>query len=291
MRADQVWDIISFRGWRGMATGRGSVGCRAVRHHEETLENFTARRLRDADVLGVVVVGSVARGDERTDSDVDVYLVVTDEAYAAPTRAGADRLRQPRRRDLRGWIRRYQALLPGLPRSGRQRGDDPTRASFLGARVTLDRIGGLSATVGAITGCLTMSGGTGCGATRPRSPCTAATSCGRRTSGGTLPAAATPPYTRPRRGPGGARTPSPAVPRSEVPEQGRRRPARPPGLFLRGLVRCARRADADDRCRDDRRARRAGGIAAERGRVVVAVHRRQRARLARRHDPARVLVS
>ena len=33
-----------------------------------------------------------------------------------------------------------------------ERGDDPTRASFVGARVTLDRIGGLAQTVSAITG-------------------------------------------------------------------------------------------------------------------------------------------
>ena len=45
-----------------------------MRHHEETIEDFTARAARP-EVIGVVVVGSVARGDERTDSDVDVYLV------------------------------------------------------------------------------------------------------------------------------------------------------------------------------------------------------------------------
>src|ERR687898_2023470 len=50
------------------------------------------------DVLAVVVVGSVARGDERPDSDVDVYLVVREERFAA---ASADnRLAWVERRDL-----------------------------------------------------------------------------------------------------------------------------------------------------------------------------------------------
>ncbi|WP_076682537.1 nucleotidyltransferase domain-containing protein [Microbacterium sp. RU33B] len=37
--------------------------------------------------LAVIVVGSVARGEEREDSDVDVYLVVDEETFAAETAA------------------------------------------------------------------------------------------------------------------------------------------------------------------------------------------------------------
>ena len=55
---------------------------------KQTIDAFTLSQAARPEVLGVVVVGSVARGDERPDSDVDVYLVVTDEAYADAARSG-----------------------------------------------------------------------------------------------------------------------------------------------------------------------------------------------------------
>ena len=57
-----------------------------MHHHEQTIDAFTTSQAVRPEVLGVVVIGSVARGDERPDSDVDVYLVVTDDAYAAAAR-------------------------------------------------------------------------------------------------------------------------------------------------------------------------------------------------------------
>jgi len=59
-----------------------------VQHHDATAEGYVATVRDRPDVLGVVVVGSVARGTPREDSDVDLYLVVTDEAYASARAAG-----------------------------------------------------------------------------------------------------------------------------------------------------------------------------------------------------------
>ena len=50
-------------------------------HHERAIERFTDRLATADTTLGVVVVGSVARGEERPDSDVDVYLVVTEDEF------------------------------------------------------------------------------------------------------------------------------------------------------------------------------------------------------------------
>ena len=69
--------------------------------------------------LAVVAIGSVAQGREREDSDVDVYLVVDDERFAAETAAGRF-----------AWIERYGVDYPGsyidiklaspvVPRDGR----------------------------------------------------------------------------------------------------------------------------------------------------------------------------
>ncbi|WP_019182266.1 nucleotidyltransferase domain-containing protein [Microbacterium yannicii] len=89
----------------------------------------------DPGVLAVIVVGSVAQGRERADSDVDVYLIVEEERFAAETAAGRF-----------AWIERYGLDYPGsyidiklaspsYLTAAAEGADDPTRASFLGARI------------------------------------------------------------------------------------------------------------------------------------------------------------
>ena len=51
------------------------------KHHEEAIRGLVERFANDDTCLGVIVGGSVAKGLEREDSDVDVMLVVTDERY------------------------------------------------------------------------------------------------------------------------------------------------------------------------------------------------------------------
>ena len=52
-----------------------------MQHHEETLAAYVESVRTRPETLGVVLVGSVCRGTERPDSDVDVYRVITDEAF------------------------------------------------------------------------------------------------------------------------------------------------------------------------------------------------------------------
>jgi hypothetical protein len=51
-------------------------------HHRQTIDNLQACYAREADCLALIVIGSVARGEARPDSDVDFYLVVNQQAYA-----------------------------------------------------------------------------------------------------------------------------------------------------------------------------------------------------------------
>lgn len=110
-----------------------------MEHHNRALSAYVEQVSQDLDTLGVVSIGSIARGTEREDSDVDVYLVVTTEAFA---RAAAD--------DRWAWIDRKGLDYPGsyidvkladldYLRAAVDRGDDPTRASFAGARVVFAR--------------------------------------------------------------------------------------------------------------------------------------------------------
>jgi hypothetical protein len=122
-----------------------------VRHHQDTIKNFTRFQAARPEVLGVAVVGSVARGDERSDSDVDVYVVITDDAYADAERQGRIAFVSHDGVTYAGGYVDVKLCSPGYLAAAVERADDPTRASFLRARVTLDRIGGLAETVNAIT--------------------------------------------------------------------------------------------------------------------------------------------
>jgi hypothetical protein len=118
-----------------------------VHHHEQTIDAFTAGQALRPEVLGLVVIGSVARGDERPDSDVDVYLVITDEAYAAAEQSGAVAYVSEVGVSYDGGYVDVKLASPHYLAEAADHGDDPTRASFHAGRVTLDRRGDLAGLV------------------------------------------------------------------------------------------------------------------------------------------------
>ncbi|MGE5579850.1 MAG: nucleotidyltransferase domain-containing protein [Bacillota bacterium] len=50
-------------------------------HHQSMIDRLVERYRDDENVLALVLVGSVARGDARPDSDVDCMMIVTDDEY------------------------------------------------------------------------------------------------------------------------------------------------------------------------------------------------------------------
>src|ERR1044072_4228770 len=112
-----------------------------MEHHEQTLGAYVRRVRADPNAIAVVVAGSVARGTERPDSDVDVYLVVPDEVFDG---AIADN------RVI--FVDRSDAAYPGgyvdvklatvaFLEAAAARGDARVRGSFEGARVAWVRAG------------------------------------------------------------------------------------------------------------------------------------------------------
>lgn len=59
-----------------------------LQHHRETLDRIVKRYADDHEVLGVLLVGSIAHGFETPGSDVDIMLVLPDAAFAARERDG-----------------------------------------------------------------------------------------------------------------------------------------------------------------------------------------------------------
>jgi hypothetical protein len=118
--------------------------------HEPAIHAFLDSARRNPDARGVVLVGSVARGEDRPDSDVDLYLVVTDDAFDRAAAAGrisfVDRTGIE---DPHGYVD-VKLVSPAYLRDAVVAGDDPLRASFVGARVLWDAGVGLADSVGAI---------------------------------------------------------------------------------------------------------------------------------------------
>ena len=114
-----------------------------MRHHEETVNGYLASVSSRPEVLGVVVIGSVARGTPRGDSDVDLYLVVTDGAYADARSRGRIAGMSSDGVTYTGGYVDIKLACPHYLTTAIERADDATRASFVGARVVLDRIGEL----------------------------------------------------------------------------------------------------------------------------------------------------
>jgi len=114
-----------------------------VHHHEQTIDAFTTSQSLRPEVLGLVVIGSVARGDERPDSDVDVYLVLTEDAYEASAESGVVAYVSKDGVAYDGGYVDVKLASPRYLADAADHGDDPTRASFDAGRVTLDRLGDL----------------------------------------------------------------------------------------------------------------------------------------------------
>ncbi len=60
-----------------------------LKHHEEAMNAAVARVLSEKEPIAILLGGSIARGVERPDSDVDLIVVVTDNEWDARYRQSA----------------------------------------------------------------------------------------------------------------------------------------------------------------------------------------------------------
>jgi hypothetical protein len=118
--------------------------------HAAAIDAFVDRARSDPDARGVVLVGSVARGEDRPDSDVDLYLVVSDTAFDRAATAGrisyVDRTGIA---DPHGYVD-VKLVSPSYLRDAVGDGDDPLRASLVGFRVLWDAGERLDALIAAV---------------------------------------------------------------------------------------------------------------------------------------------
>jgi predicted nucleotidyltransferase len=120
-------------------------------HHVQTIANLTRQLEADPAVLGLILGGSIAHGFATPESDVDVTIVVSPEEVAR--RHAEDRLHYNATDVVTyegGYVDGKYVDLDGL-RLVAERGSDPSRYAYVGARVLFSRVEGLAELVAEIT--------------------------------------------------------------------------------------------------------------------------------------------
>jgi predicted nucleotidyltransferase len=114
-----------------------------VKHHDSAITTYLAFAATKPRNLAVIITGSVARGTERADSDVDLYLVVTDEALAEANSSQRLMYTDTDHVDYEGGYLDIKVASERYLDEAAEHADDPMRASFDGARIAWSRIDGL----------------------------------------------------------------------------------------------------------------------------------------------------
>jgi len=113
-------------------------------HHRETILRTTEHFLRDPELEGLLLVGSIAHGFADEGSDVDIAIIVSEREHARRAEAGELTFFS---RELAGYEGGYvdgkYLTLPFLDDVER-RGSEPARYAFAHARVLSSRLPGLA---------------------------------------------------------------------------------------------------------------------------------------------------
>ncbi|HWA85545.1 MAG TPA: nucleotidyltransferase domain-containing protein [Opitutus sp.] len=114
------------------------------KHHADSIRNLVSEFEKDSSVRALVLGGSIAHGFARTDSDIDVSIVVDAEEYRR-------RQREHRLHYNNRTLCTYDGYIDGkyvdldFLRLVAERGSEPARFAYDGAQVLFSRIDGLEA--------------------------------------------------------------------------------------------------------------------------------------------------
>jgi Domain of unknown function (DUF4037) len=104
-------------------------------HHRDAIERWVVPVARDAEVLALVVAGSLTKGYGLADSDIDGFLIVTDDAFARRRASGQLTYFSAEFCDYEGGYVDAKYIDRAFLRAVAQRGSEPARSAFLGAIV------------------------------------------------------------------------------------------------------------------------------------------------------------
>ena len=110
-----------------------------LKHHEESLAIMRAHFESKPEVIALIFGGSVAKGNERPDSDLDAMVVIEDEAYAQRVRAGTAVETIGGLCTYEGGYFDVKYMTKDYLRAAAERASEPTRNAFVGSRVLFSR--------------------------------------------------------------------------------------------------------------------------------------------------------
>ncbi|HEU5101118.1 MAG TPA: nucleotidyltransferase domain-containing protein [Roseiflexaceae bacterium] len=113
-------------------------------HHQRAIQRLAARFRADPAALALLVIGSVARGDARADSDVDFYLVVSDADYRERQAAGQVWVVADDVCDYPGGHAGGRVVEVSYLKDVAERGPEPARFAFVGATPVVSRLPNLA---------------------------------------------------------------------------------------------------------------------------------------------------
>ena len=105
-------------------------------HHRETLDAAIAHFRSDPNVLAVLLGGSIAKGVETPQSDVDVIIVLTPEAYLAKKQNRGYAQVLSNLATYEGGYVDVKFVDRAFIEAAADHGSEPTRDSFTGVQVT-----------------------------------------------------------------------------------------------------------------------------------------------------------
>jgi predicted nucleotidyltransferase len=106
-----------------------------LEHHERAIARVVEKMQADPDCLAVIVGGSLAHGLGRPDSDVDVMLVLTEEAFARKQETGELTMYAPELADYAGGYVDGKFVSRGFLEAAADHGSEPARFAFADALV------------------------------------------------------------------------------------------------------------------------------------------------------------
>ena len=112
-------------------------------HHRRAIARLTETYRDNADYLGLIIGGSVAKGCARLDSDVDFMIVASDETFARRRAAGDLFINRTDLCDYDGGYVDGKIIDLTYLRDVADKGNEPSRAAFQGAFAAYSHIDGL----------------------------------------------------------------------------------------------------------------------------------------------------
>lgn len=112
-------------------------------HHRRAIERLVVALEPDETIGALILAGSLAHGYARPESDVDVILVLDDEAYTSCASQGRLTWSDPSFCDWEGGYVDAKHVDAALIGQVAARGSEPARFAYQGARILFDRTDGL----------------------------------------------------------------------------------------------------------------------------------------------------